>query len=153
MTPAELLALAEYPQFPRTARDLVRVAGLEAAAALIHARRGTVFRIPSVIGGGNPAGARQYDLLQEIVGEAAARRIVGYWGGQPLTVPSCKEAIEARDKNRMRADFDRLTLQHGYSAPEAVSELALKYDTSYRTVEKALARPDCERVAVQGCLF
>lgn len=153
MTPAELLLLAEYPQFPRTARDLMRVAGLEAAAALIHARRGTCLRIPIHAGGANPQGARQYALLQEIVGDPAARRMVAYWGGTVLSVPNCREAREARDKERMRADFDRLTLHQGYNATEAVTELALKYGTNYRSVEKALKKPDCERVVVQGCLF
>lgn len=147
MTPAELLELSSYPKFPRTARDLMRVAGLEAAAALIHARRGTCLRIPIHVGGG------QYALLQEIVGDPAAQRIVAYWSGTVLAVPNCKEAMEVRDKDRMRADFDHLTLQLGYNSTEAITELALKYGSSYRTVEKAMKKPDCERVAVQGCLF
>ena len=147
MTPAELLQLAEYPQFPRTARDLMRVAGLEAAAALIHERRGTFLRIPVRVGGG------QYALLQEIVGDPAAQRIVGYWGGTMLAIPNCREAMDARNKDRMRADYDRLTQREGYSSPEAINELTLKYNTNYRSVEKAMKQPDCERVVVQGCLF
>ncbi len=109
----------------------------------------------------NPRGMRRYEMLQEIVGDHAARRIVGHWGGTTLDVPSCKDALWARAHDKIRADYDNLTSSaKGYSHPEAVFELGLTYNLASRTIERVIARPSnpagqpiSEQDDSQGCLF
>lgn len=159
MTPELLAELSRLPLFPRSARDLIRVAGYEGAAALITAWPGQQFPVPAVIGGGNPAGARRWGMLVEIVGEPAAGRIVKWCPGADLYVPSLKEVTWQRTQDAIRAEFDRLTTLGGYSLREAVFELGIKYGCSGKAIENALARPDNtlgETVAempAQGALF
>lgn len=142
MTPETLTELARLPQFPRSARELMRVAGQEAAAALITAWPGQEFDVPRRVGGGNPAGERQWDRLVEIVQYEAARRIVMHWGGQPLDIPNCKEVLWARAQDRIRADYDRLTGAEGYSHRTAIFELGIAYGVVGRCIENVIKRPD-----------
>ncbi|MBN8462666.1 MAG: hypothetical protein J0M01_07610 [Dechloromonas sp.] len=154
MTPLLLAELSRLPLFPRSASDLIRVAGPEAAAALIGAWPGQQFPVPAVVGGGNPAGARRWAQLAEIVGEAAAARIVQWCPGADLYIPSLKEVIWSRAQDAIRADFDRLTTAGGYSVREAVFELGIQYGCSGKAIENAIARPDNVRgEPVQGVLF
>ena len=155
MTPEELQSLRSLPQFPRTAEELIHVAGLEAAARIISAWPGQEFPVPAVVGGGNLRGVRRYDQLAEIVGEPAARRIVAHWHGQRLSVPNCKEVKWSRDQDRIRTEFDRLTGAQGYSFAEAVFELGLAFNVTGRCVEQVLGRPDNAPPAPvdQGSLF
>ena len=154
MTPDLLAELARLPLFPRTAADLIRIAGLEGAARIISAWGGASWPVPVRAGGVRPEGIRRWAHLCEIVGEPAAGRIVAYWGGSRLSIPNLKEVINSRNHDLMRAEFDLLTSRRGYSSPEAVFELCLKYDCTDKTVENALKRPNNVRTAeVQGSLF
>ena len=153
MTPETLLELSALPQFPRTAAELMRIAGLHAAARLIGAWRGQEFPVPLHRRRTAPS-ERRYAQLAEIVGEAVAGRIVAHWGGQILYVPNCKEALTARNHDRIRAEFDRLTVIQGYSQPEAVFELGLFYDLTGKEIQNVLKQPDNEVRAVgQRSLF
>ena len=58
MTPQLLAELSRLPLFPRSARDLIRVAGLEGAAQIITAWPGQQFPVPAVVGGGTFAARR-----------------------------------------------------------------------------------------------
>lgn len=159
MTPELLRELSRLPLFPRTARDLIRVAGYEGAAALVTAWPGQEFPVPAVIGGGNPAGARNWGMLVEVVGDAVAGRIVRWCPGVELYIPSLNEVTWQRTQDAIRAEFDRLTTTGGYSLREAVFELGLKYQCSGRAIRNALDKPDNplgEAVAempAQGALF
>ncbi len=157
MTPELLLELSRLPQFPRTARDLVRVAGLEGAAKLITAWPGLEFPVPARVGGGTPAGARRWGQLVEIVGDPIATNIVKWAPGNDLYIPSLKEVETARIHDAIRAEFDYLTTAAGYSGREAVFELGLKYRRSGTAIETAVRRPDNvqgEAVELpQGALF
>lgn len=156
MTPDDLRELSRLPLFPRTAVDLIRVAGLEGAARIISAWPGQEWPVPKRVGGGNPAGQRRWAHLCEIVGEPAAQRVVAYWGGGHLNIPNLKMVKWSRDKDVIRAEFDRLTTTLGYSSPEAVFELGIKYDVSGKAIENALKQPDnvkAEPVDSQGNLF
>lgn len=159
MTPQLLAELSRLPLFPRTARDLIRIAGMEGAAQIITAWGGQVWPVPSVIGGGNPQGARRWGQLVEIVGEPAATRIVRWCPGSELFVPNLKEVLWSRTQDMIRADFDRLTMTGGYSVREAIFDLGLKYGCSGAAVQRTLKRPDNvlgEAVAespLQGALF
>jgi hypothetical protein len=154
VTPAFLAELSRLPLFPRTARELIAVAGLEGAAALIAAWPGQEWPVPARIGGGTPAGVRRWAQLVEIVGEPAARRIVAWSPGGVLFVPNLKEVRWSWTQDRIRAEFDALTGKQGYSAREAVFELGIKFGCSHRAVEKTLKRPDNVLGEVaQGSLF
>lgn len=153
MSPEDLADLARLPLFPRTAAELIRVAGLDAAAALIAAWPGQEFAVPRRVGGGNAAGERIWERLVEIVQYEAAKRIVTHWGGQYLEIPNCKEVLWSRDQDRIRADFDRLTGQEGYSHRDAVFKLGIRYRVTGRCIEGVLKRPDNAREAPQLALF
>ena len=160
MTPELLAELSRLPLFPRGARDLIRVAGLDGAAQLVTAWPGQQFPVPAVIGGGNPAGARRWEQLVEIVGEPVATRIVKWAPGADLYIPSLKEVAWSRTLDQIRADFDRLTTTGGgYSRREAIFELGLKYDCSRTAIVNALAKPDnvlgeaATDAPLQGALF
>lgn len=159
MTPELLAELSRLPLFPRGARDLIRVAGLEGAAQLVTAWPGQQFPVPAVIGGGNPAGARRWGQLVEIVGEPVATRIVKWAPGADLYIPSLKEVAWSRTQDQIRAEFDRLTTIGGYSVREATFELGLKYGCSRTAIENALAKPDnvlgeaAAEMPAQGALF
>ena len=155
MTPEFLVELSKLPLFPRTARALVELVGVAPTAALIGAWGGAVWPVPVRVGGGNTAGRLRYAQLCEIAGDAAAERIVRHWGGTQLTVPNLKEVIWSYKKDRIRAEFDRLTTRDGYSGREATFELVLKYRVTARAVEKALGQPDNPQapVVVQRGLF
>ena len=144
MSPELLAELSRLPLFPRTARDLIRVAGLEGAAALITAWPGQEWPVPARVGGGNPFGVRRWAQLVEIVGEPAAGRIVRWSPGGVLCVPNLKEVRWSHTQDKIRADFDRLTLTNGYSLREAVFELGIKYGCTGAAIQRALKRPDNE---------
>jgi hypothetical protein len=155
MTPELLLELSRLPLFPRTAADLCRVAGMEGAARIISAWGGQEWPVPIRAGGVRPQGIRRYAHLCEIVGEPVAQRIVQGWGGSRLQVPNLKEVLWSRSQDLIRAEFDTLTTINGYSSPEAVFELGIKYGVTGKAIENALKRPDnvkAEPVA-QGSLF
>lgn len=142
MTPDLLLELSRLPLFPRTGADLIRIAGLEGAARIISAWGGQEWPVPVRAGGVRPQGVRRYAHLCEIVGEPAAQRVVQYWGGSRLQVPNLKEVISSRNHDLIRAEFDVLTRVRGYSSPEAVFELGLKYNYTGKTIENALKKSD-----------
>lgn len=159
MTPDMLAELSRLPLFPRTARDLVRVAGIEAAAQLITAWPGQEWPVPARIGGGTAAGTRRWAQLVEIVGETAAARIVRWCPGGVLFVPNLKEVVWSWTQDRIRAEFDALTTRQGYSAREAIFELGIKYGCTRAAVKRAMKQPDnvlgeaAAMAPAQGALF
>lgn len=154
MTPELLLDLSRYPLFPRTAADLIRVAGLEGAARIIGAWPGQEWGVPVRVGGATAKGRANYAYLCEVAGEPAAQRIVAWCGGGMLQVPNLKEVKHSRAQQLLRGEYDNLLIK-GYSSPEAVFELGIKFDLAGRTVEKIIKRPESElaEAMVQGALF
>lgn len=140
MTPEELQDLSTLPQFPKTAGELIHIAGIDATAALITAWPGQEFPVPVHGRRANKLGARRFEQLAEIVGEEAAQRIVDHWGGLKLTIPNCKAAVWVRQQSDIRAMYDRLTGQKGYSHPEAIFEIGIAHRVSGRCVELVLKR-------------
>ncbi|GHU33611.1 hypothetical protein AGMMS50256_25870 [Betaproteobacteria bacterium] len=147
VTPADLAVLRPLPQFPDTAEELIRVAGIEAAAQLISAWPKQQYPVPMRVGGGTPLGARRYAQLEEVVGGPAAARIVRYYKGTILYIPSCEAALWAREKDGIRARADEL-FKEGYSLPQAVFALGLAYDRSGREIERLLSEPDTLEIPV-----
>ncbi|MDR1889641.1 MAG: hypothetical protein LBQ81_09740 [Zoogloeaceae bacterium] len=141
MTADELLALAALPNFPDSAIDLIKIAGLKGAAGVITAFPGVSFPVPAVVGGGNAQGAKNWDRLVKAAGEAVAARIVRHWRGTEMYVPSCRSAQWSQAQDAIRARFDHLTQERGYSGNEAVFELALEYGVTDRAIQLVLKRP------------
>lgn len=153
MTPELLAELARLPLFPRTALELMRIAGTDATAALIAAWPGQEFPVPLLGGRKSPLGMRRFDQLAEIVGAEAAREIVKHWGGQKLSIPNLKEVRWQSRQQQIRSEYDLLTAG-GYSHPEAVFELGIAHGVTCRAIELVLKRPDAAPVdAAQGRLF
>lgn len=152
MTADELQDLSLYPLFPKTAKDLILVAGLEAAAALITAWPGQDWPIPVRAGGASKQGEKRYAQLQEIVGDAAAKRIVTWGAGGTLIVPNLKVVIHQRNQERARQLYDQL-IRDGYSSREAIFEIGIKFLIAKRTMEKIVNQPNCQLVESQGNLF
>lgn len=136
-----LRTLSRYPKWPSTATELVRIVGWEGAARLISEWRGQEWPVPIREGGATPAGIRRYAQLEELIGGAAALRVVQHWRGQRLYVPSLKEVLSDWIADQIRTEFDELTGAKGYTSPEAVFELGLKYDVTGRWVEMLLSSP------------
>lgn len=162
MTPEELQDLRCLPEFPRSAEDLIRAGGLEAAAALITTWPGVVFPCPIVFGKRqNGRGQRRYEQLIEVVGEHAARRYVQHYRGTDMLIPNCKDALWVRKQETIREHYDRLTsVGMGYSHTEAVFELCITYNYSTRCIEAVIKRPNAppgDPCGIhddgQGCLF
>ncbi len=155
MTPEFLLELSRLPLFPRTAVDLCRVIGLDGAAKLITAWGGAVWDVPGRVGGGNRAGRIRYAQLAELVGEPAADRLIGYWGGSPLAIPNLKEVIWSRTQDKIRAEYDRLTLREGYSGRDACFALAIEFRVTNKAILNAINKPDnvLAEAVPQGDLF
>ncbi|MDR1424291.1 MAG: hypothetical protein LBI92_06800 [Azoarcus sp.] len=152
MTPAQLSRLADLPAFPATARGLIAVAGLAAAARLIREWPGLEFPVPLIPGGGNAEGARRWAQLVEVVGEAPAAQIVCHYGGGCLYIPSCKQAMAQWSRDFARHEYDRLT-GDGYSHRAAIGEIALRVRIAGRTLERWLYQPDHAPQIMQGELF
>jgi hypothetical protein len=141
MSPAQLAALYPLPGFPAFGRELIRVAGLTAAARLIGEWGGQEFRVPAVIGGGSPKGERRWAQLVETAGEDAASRMVRAWPGELIYIPLCIAARGKALEARLKTEYDALTLK-GYSHRDAVFELGVKYRKNYRSVERIINRPE-----------
>lgn len=155
MTPDFLLELSRLPQFPRTAADLVRIVGLAGTAAIIKAWGGGAWDVPIRVGGGNPAGRLRYAQLSELVGDAAAARVIGYWGGSTLNIPNLKEVIWSSQQDKIRTEYDQLTVREGYSGREACFALAIKFGVTDKAVQNAIKNPFNPKIeaVVQRCLF
>lgn len=140
MTPLLLLELSQYPKFPSTAAELIRVAGIDAASRLIAVWGGQTWPVPIRAGGVRPAGIKRYAQLSRLVGEFAAQRIVKHWGGSPLGIPNLKEMKYFRVQRLVRTEFDQLTTKGGYSSPDAVFELGVKFGLTGKAIENVLKR-------------
>jgi hypothetical protein len=141
MSPNQLSALYALPGFPAFGRELIRVAGLTAAARLIGEWGGQEFRIPaSVGGGGSLKGERRWAQLAEVAGEEAAERMVRAWPGEYIYIPICGAARGKALEARLKKDYDGLT-RRGYSHRDALFELVGKYQKNYRSIERTINRP------------
>jgi hypothetical protein len=152
MTPAELKQLASLPAFPGTGRELLRVAGLEAAAALVTAWGGLTWPVPVVSEFSREEGYARMAELAAITGGAAAEQIVRHYGGTDLYIPNCRKALRQLAQARLIDDYDRL-LSQGLSATRAVFQLGQKYQMNYRSIQEALNRPSAVMTRPQRALF
>lgn len=127
------LSLAHLPQ---TALDLVELIGLPATLTLIERRPGQTLTIPKRK---RRAGEELFEQLLELVGEEAAQKIVGRYGGGYFTIPRCCRAAHAVRDAELQARFDAL-LKEGKSARAIANQLAGEFRLDVSTVWRASKR-------------
>lgn len=141
--------------------------------ALVHEFGGQELRIPKT------EASDTWAALVEVVAEAATRklaaglgggepiyialcaravkadRLIGYWGGSPLAIPNLKEVIWSRTQDKIRAEYDRLTLREGYSGRDACFALAIEFRVTNKAILNAINKPDnvLAEAVPQGDLF
>ena len=137
---AERISPGMKAHLPKTAIELVRVLGWQAAASLICRFGGRKFPVPKAAGN-NPDGSRRYAQLVDTVGEAGAACLVAEHGGQVVTIPSCAHALEreaflARDRAicarfNEGATIENLVCEFGLSS-RRISKLLKQQQVSHR---------------------
>lgn len=137
MTPQFLEHLTRYPSFPTQAAELIRVIGLKAAAALIHAWGGQEFRVPSARSLGN----RAFGRLADIVGDHAAQAMIREWAGVEIFIPNLSIVLRAYQQDRIIDEYDHLTTVGGLSGREAAFDIGVKYGLTGRAIERATKQP------------
>jgi DNA-binding transcriptional ArsR family regulator len=146
----------ELPTFPDTGRELVKVIGLSATAALIREWPGLEYPVPSIEGGGNEAGERRFAQLVEVVGEEAALAIIRHYRGVRLYIPNLKAVKNTWEREHAHQEYERLCMApHRYTHDQAICEIALKSGVASRTVERWLERAPIQSDALrqQGAFF
>lgn len=141
MSPDQLLELARFPAFPETARTLIRVAGVDAAAKLIARWPGQEPEIPTRRSIESGRSRLVFDLLVDLIGDAAAWQIVDQLGGGKMQIPNCKAVIYQHVQEIIRAKFDEMTTKGGWSYTAAVFQLGVEFNLARRSVERILKRP------------
>lgn len=142
MTPKLLDELSRYPAFPDTARKLIAVAGIDAAAALIAKWPGQEPSIPSQVGGSKSTRSQYlWSRLVDVIGYPAAAKIVEHFRGADLQIPNCKAVISQYANETIRAKFDQMTARGAMSSRDAVFELGIEYCLARKTIERIIKRP------------
>lgn len=139
----DLAALAAW--VPPSGQQLVRVLGVPGALALLNGLGGVQLWVPKGPCN-NPAGARTWAYVAQMVGEAAMLDLAREWGGQWLEVPTLDALRKERRNRAMRCQFDQLTAKApegaGLSKARAVQELCLHFaPVTWRQVEAILDKP------------
>lgn len=111
---------------PPSAVTLIRVAGVQPALRLLRYWPAVQLVVP-LRPAANPAGARRWQALANMVGEAAMPALVAHYGGGVLDVPACRDLLIEKRNRWVRARFDALTSLYGpaLSAYAAVQEINL----------------------------
>ncbi len=118
----------DLPRLPDRMRDLIRLAGIEAAVNLSNALGGLNIRFPKHEAA-NRYGAAAFRRLAELVGEDATRALCAEYGGEQIAIPRC---------HAWRQEFRARAIRRAFDAGATVPELAKRYGVTYRTIEKLL---------------
>lgn len=125
----------ELSHLPESGRILFALIGSEAANKLIEALGGTTLPIAQ---GKTRMGEIRFAALAEVVGEDNARTLATHYQSEKLYIPRCTSWLIRKRNTNILSDFDRLTGKEGYSYPETIISLSLKYRLSDRQIEKIL---------------
>ncbi|MER2545915.1 MAG: hypothetical protein ABTS16_21180 [Candidatus Accumulibacter phosphatis] len=151
LTPEDCEAVRSL--LPETALALIETIGAQAACTLLNERPGVTFVVPRHADA-NPAGARRWAELAELIGEPEMVALAARFGGEALSVPVCKAARDELRDRRMRALFDRLTQVEKFSGRQAVYEVGLVFaPITSRAVELICNRGDRSERPRQSSLF
>lgn len=127
---------------PESVLQIVRIAGVAAAVALVRHYGGTFFPMGQ---SKNKFGKILFAALAEVVGNEQAERLSRAFATQRgLYIPKCDTAlIELRDR-QIRRDFDTLTGQQPHTMPAylAARNLAREYRLSERQIWRILKQLD-----------
>jgi hypothetical protein len=154
---------------PPSGLELVRTIGPRAAVALMRGLPGVQLVVPKHEHA-NPAGARRWAQLAEIVGAPQMPGLAAIYGGGLLDVPSCKALINEKRNRWLRRRFDELTTRPvepiaaepssipPMSKRQAVFELGLELagarrGLTYRQIERLIDSADTPAVHPQLSLF
>ena len=115
---------------PPTAKELVRIVGLEATLAIIKICGGTEIRFPAK----GRAGNEDFQLIEEEIGKANADALRQHYSGCELVyIPICQRAMIAlRNIEIIRAFDEKLKTK---SCRRATVELAREYRLCNRAIE------------------
>lgn len=127
---------------PYTAHALIAAIGELATCTLINERPGVTILIPKHPDA-NPAGARRWAELTELIGEPAMVALAARFGGEALSVPVCKAARDELRARAIRALYDRLTRVERLSGRQAIYEIGLAFaPITSRAIEMICGRAD-----------
>lgn len=115
---------------PQTVVDLVELLGHEATMRLVDAFGGLEIEVPSGRTIGKAEGPLTAHIIQALGGGLASRFMATY-GGAPLYIPRCAQAIRDERDRAIQADYD---------AGTRVPDIARKYMISERWVWVVLKR-------------
>lgn len=121
---------------PRTARDLIDLIGVAATLRLVDARAGQMIAVPKRL---RVKGEAAFEVLAGVIGEDAAAALCERYGGEYLTVPSCKRAVLAVRDAELQVRFDGL-LAEGLTARAVANQLAATYGLDVTSVWRASKR-------------
>lgn len=129
---------------PPSVHTLVDCIGAPAALALLNTWPGAEVKVPR-FPDANPAGARRWAQLAEVVGEDAMQRLADFYGGDVLAIPLCSRARQEKRNRVIRRDFDQFTTRQptgfGLSKTDAIREIGMRYaPISARQIESILNR-------------
>lgn len=122
------------PLLPAVGIEIVELIGLGAALSLFARFGGTERRFNKAAGGSGHAGAR-FEEIAAVVGKDNALRLGAEFGAELVYIPQCLRGLRAYRRRRMVVDDSELLKHMG--AREAANQIARRYGTSYRSVEKA----------------
>ncbi len=120
---------------PETARSIAGLIGIDATRQLINAFGGITLPITQ---GKTKAGKIRFSALSEVIGEGNARKLANHYQSERIYIPRCDAWIRHNRNINIVSDFDRLTIKDGYSSPDAVIELSMKYRLSDRQIEEII---------------
>lgn len=112
---------------PASVRELIELVGVGPALALVRAFAGNVIKVPSR---DRRAGGMRARLI-EIMGEAAALKLIDHYSGETLTIARCVAALRAERDRKIVADYD---------AGWPVAALASRERMTERQIRTILAR-------------
>lgn len=115
---------------PQTVVDLVELLGHEATMRLVDAFGGIEIEVPNGKTVGKVEGPLTARIIEALGGGLAARFMATY-GGEPLYIPRCAQAIRDERDRAIQADYD---------AGTRVPDIARKYMISERWVWVVLKR-------------
>lgn len=107
---------------PDSAKNIVRLIGLDKAMLLIDR-----------LGGSTISVASRHNGLAEIIGHEATDILTREYAGENLYIPNCKAVLRRARDSAIRARFDAL-VKSGCSANKAVAALSREHGISDRRV-------------------
>lgn len=124
---------------PATATELVRLIGLEKTLALVSACGGTEMSFPKQKDG---PGAANFARLAEVIGAATVRRLAAEYSNEFVYIPRCLRAMNALRHRKIIVEYTALIGKT--SARQAANQLAIRFRTTSRSIEKIVNGEPCK---------